>query len=283
MRVGLVGTGYWVTHKRQSGRVDLVIWGRDLAARTEAARLSGTRAYALSADCSTTSTPCRSPCPRRAGGLRPRGGSRGQAPAARESLAAGVEEADRRCAVMSERRLASIVFFTSRFQPQVARWLTAVGKQGRLARASATWSAPVLDDPRSPFRDSAWGLSRGPLWDMGPHLLSRLLPILGVASKRRASGRGGGDVVFLLEHTPLGPSIRSPCRCVAPRIGCPCTAGRRQHLHSSRRGRPNRIVRRLAVNALVEAASIQRPVTPQRGFRSRGGLLGLRTAAMSNV
>jgi predicted dehydrogenase len=91
--------------------------------------------------------------------------------------------------------VASVVFFTERFVPEREAWL-----QERIAADSlgghASWLAS-LRNPGNPFADSAWRQQEGALWDVGPHALSVLLPVLGPVSAV-AGARGVGDLVHLV-------------------------------------------------------------------------------------
>jgi predicted dehydrogenase len=51
--------------------------------------------------------------------------------------------------------------------------------------------------PDSPYRDSAWRIEHGALWDVGPHALSLLVPTLGPVESVQATA-GQGDLVHLV-------------------------------------------------------------------------------------
>src|SRR4029453_8397603 len=60
------------------------------------------------------------------------------------------------------------------------------------------WLGTALQ-PGSPFAGSPWRHRKGALWDLGPHMLSLVLPILGPV-ERVAAGTGLGDTVHLVLH-----------------------------------------------------------------------------------
>ena len=70
-----------------------------------------------------------------------------------------------------------MVFFTERFVPEREAWLQEPVAAGCLG-GPATWLAS-LRTPDNPFADSAWRRQQGALWDVGPHALSVVLPVLG--------------------------------------------------------------------------------------------------------
>ena len=70
------------------------------------------------------------------------------------------------------------MFFIRRFIPEVAAAIAAA-EGGEWDRAEVRVRSAALD-PGSPYRDSTWRQAQGAgLWDIGPHALSALLPILG--------------------------------------------------------------------------------------------------------
>jgi predicted dehydrogenase len=92
--------------------------------------------------------------------------------------------------------VASVVFFTRRFTPELS---------GFVAEAAATggWSEARVDHlgsifvPDNPFGASPWRRERGGLWDVGPHALALVLPVLGPVTEVTAVA-GDRDLSFLL-------------------------------------------------------------------------------------
>ena len=95
--------------------------------------------------------------------------------------------------------MASVVFFTFRFQEGTSTWLAQAGRT-RLAGGSATWFGSIAG---SPFAASPWRQEHGALWDVGPHLLALLVPALGPVTAVQA-GAGLRDTVHLVLHHPEG-------------------------------------------------------------------------------
>ncbi len=121
-------------------------------------------------------------------------------------------DADRVVTAVRSAGVASVVFFTFRFQAATTTWLAQAGRT-RLAGGAASWLGALAG---SPF-DSAWRREHGALWDIGPHALSLLLPTLGPVVSVQA-GAGAGDTVHLvLQHaTPGVASTLTLSHTVAP-------------------------------------------------------------------
>ncbi|HYO37113.1 MAG TPA: Gfo/Idh/MocA family oxidoreductase [Geodermatophilus sp.] len=147
-----------------------------------------------------------------------------QVPLAEQAAAAGrhlllekpigltTAEADRVVTAVRSAGVASVVFFTFRFQAATTTWL-AQAERTRLAGGAASWLGALAG---SPF-DSAWRREHGALWDIGPHALSLLVPALGPVVSVQA-GAGSGDTVHLvLQHaTPGVASTVTLSHTVAP-------------------------------------------------------------------
>ena len=121
-------------------------------------------------------------------------------------------DADRVVTAVRSAGVASVVFFTFRFQAATTTWLAQAGRT-RLAGGAASWLGALAG---SPF-DSAWRREHGALWDIGPHALSLLVPALGPVVSVQA-GAGAGDTVHLvLQHeTPGVASTVTLSHTVAP-------------------------------------------------------------------
>ncbi len=97
--------------------------------------------------------------------------------------------------------VASVVFFTAQFQPEVRAWLAAVSGRDDWAGASAVWLGSALQ-AASPF-NTGWRRDHGGLWDLGPHLIALLSAALGPVTAVTAD-RGAGDVTHLVLHHQAG-------------------------------------------------------------------------------
>jgi predicted dehydrogenase len=205
MRFGLVGTGFWAREAHApalaaapSASLDAV-WGRDPDATRALAEAHGARATSSfdelleQVDAVAFAVP-----PDVQAGLAVRAAAAGKhllldkPVATRRDLADGLAEAVERTGV------ASSVFFTSRFQRDTAGWLEEA-RQHPWTSVEATWICAAFE-PGGPFASSPWRREKGALWDVGPHALSLVLPLLGEVSDVTAR-RGHGDLVHvLLEH-----------------------------------------------------------------------------------
>jgi predicted dehydrogenase len=120
-------------------------------------------------------------------------------------LALDVASAEAVAAAVQEAGVATLVFFTSRFRPEVERWTQAAADAGPWHSAHLVHYANIFE-PSGPYATSVWRREYGALWDVGPHGLAALLPIMGpVASVAARSGPAGSDTVHLiLSHADPG-------------------------------------------------------------------------------
>lgn len=80
---------------------------------------------------------------------------------------------------VSERSLSSIVFLTARFRPEIADWLEEAG-QSQWESATGMWKSSALASPLSPYFTSQWRRNKdAALWDLGPHALALIIPLMG--------------------------------------------------------------------------------------------------------
>jgi predicted dehydrogenase len=130
-------------------------------------------------------------------------------------VAFSTEAADRIAAVVRHAGVASVVFFTLRFQAATTTWLTQAART-ELAGGAGSWLASLAG---SRFAASPWRHERGALWDVGPHALSVLVPALGPVVAVHA-GAGLGDTVHLvLTHECGAASTVTLSLTVAPMSG----------------------------------------------------------------
>ena len=97
------------------------------------------------------------------------------------------------------RELASIVFFTHRFSDNVEAFVAETAKstwQG----VRATLFASIFQEG-NPFGGSPWRREKGGLWDVGPHVLSVVLPVLGPVTEVSALSGPRDTVHMLTRHT----------------------------------------------------------------------------------
>jgi predicted dehydrogenase len=207
MRFGLVGTGYWakITHApalASTPGVDLVaVWGRDPAAAAALAATHGASAYADfgafldSVDAVAFAVPPHVQAP-----LAIRAAQAGKHLLLEKPIALSVDDADKLVAAVEEAQVASVAFFTWRFNTEIRAWLT--DEQARGGWAGEGWSGgatiwlgtSLAED--NPF-NTPWRQEKGALWDLGPHLVGMLWACLGPVTEVTAVA-GKADVVHLV-------------------------------------------------------------------------------------
>jgi predicted dehydrogenase len=213
LRFGLLGTGYWAleTHGRALARSPHArlegVWGRDPDKAGDVATRLGTKAYpdldellgqvdavaiALRPDVQAT--------------LAVRAAQAGCHLLLDKPLALDLDRAQAVVDAVDAAGVAALVFFTARYRPEVESWTEQAAGAGPWHSAHAIKYANIYQ-PGNPYAASPWRRERGALWDIGPHVLAALVPIMGeVTSVVARPGRAGTDTVHLvLTHGP-GPS-----------------------------------------------------------------------------
>ncbi|NGN67978.1 Gfo/Idh/MocA family oxidoreductase [Streptomyces sp. A7024] len=209
MRIGLLGTGPWAEKAHApalQAHPDVTftgVWGRRPEAAKEIADAFGTRPYddvdALLADCDAVAVALP---PDVQAPLAVRAAEAGKHLLLDKPVATTAEGARLVADAVERAGVASVVFFTMRFADVSADWLAGqTGQEGWLV-GRADWLSPVFSDSGSPYAASPWRAEKGALWDVGPHVLSMLLPALGdVALDEVRAVAGPGDTVHLtLRH-----------------------------------------------------------------------------------
>ncbi|WP_029433343.1 Gfo/Idh/MocA family protein [Blastococcus sp. URHD0036] len=206
MRFAVLGTGFWAreVHARAlAGHPDaelVAVWGRDRGRAREAGaefEVPGTDdldAVLDDVDAVSIALPPDVQAP-----LAERAAAAGKHLLLEKPTGLSLPVADRLAAAVREAGVASVVFFTMRFQDATSTWLAQAART-RLAGGSASWLGSIAG---SPFAASAWRQEHGALWDIGPHVLSLLVPTLGPVVAVQA-GAGLRDTVHLVLHHPEG-------------------------------------------------------------------------------
>ncbi len=220
MRFGLVGTGHWATHAHAPALathpdVELVgVWGRDPAkaevlAGTVGAEVFTTVAELLDAvDAVSFAVP-----PDIQAEIALEAATAGKHLLLDKPIALSLEAADRLVSAVDAARVASVVFFTRRFVHSVAEAVDhAAGGAWIGGRA---WHLASIFGPDSPYRNSQWRVDRGGLWDVGPHALSIVLPVLGPVDDVAAMAGLDHTTYVLLRHvsgavSSLALSVHAP-------------------------------------------------------------------------
>ncbi|MFE9426858.1 Gfo/Idh/MocA family protein [Kitasatospora sp. NPDC006697] len=125
------------------------------------------------------------------------------------------EQAAELLGVAAQARIAARVFFTLRFDADTSRWIAEQAAAGDWFTAHARWLSAVFTSD-SPYADSPWRQERGALWDVGPHLLSVLLPALGEVERLTAVPGPADTVHLVLRHTS-GASSSAELSLSAPK------------------------------------------------------------------
>ncbi|MBO8184675.1 Gfo/Idh/MocA family protein [Streptomyces spirodelae] len=224
MKFGLLGTGPWAerTHGpalAAHDEVELVgVWGRRPEPTGALAERLGTRPWAEvdalfdACDAVAVALPPDVQAP-----LAARAAEAGchlllDKPVATTPQAArGVAEAVERAGV------GCVVFFTLHFCESTGGWLREQAAAEGWQVGRADWLSPVFGGADSPYTASPWRREKGALWDVGPHALSVLLPLLGPVEQVSAAPGGIGDTVHLvLRHTSGASSTCTLSHSVTP-------------------------------------------------------------------
>ncbi|MFJ8693660.1 Gfo/Idh/MocA family protein [Streptomyces roseolilacinus] len=187
IRIGLLGTGPWATRTHAPALaahpdVDFGgVWGRRPDAAAGIAAEFGTRAYEdvdalfAASDAVALALPPDVQAP-----LAARAAAAGCHLLLDKPVATSVAGA-REVALAAEKAgVASVVFCTLRFAAATAPWIEEQAAAGGWYLARAHWLG-ALFSPGSAgaYAASPWRREKGALWDVGPHVLSVLLPVLG--------------------------------------------------------------------------------------------------------
>ncbi|MEV0476183.1 Gfo/Idh/MocA family protein [Streptomyces prunicolor] len=268
MRIGLLGTGPWaqMAHAPALSGHDAWdfagVWGRRPDAAKELADAHGVPAYddvdALLADVDAVAVALP---PSIQAELAVRAARAGRHLLLDKPLAPTVEQGRAVVDAVREAGVASVVFFTTRFQPETEAWVTEQAAAEGWFTARAEWLGSVFTSD-SPFAASPWRQEKGALWDVGPHALSVLLPVLGDVRRVAAAVRGPGDTVLLVLDHVGGASSTLTLSLTAPTAAAGATVELRGEvgvtsLPDSSGNAVSALVR--AADALSEAVRTGRP------------------------
>ena len=183
MRFGLLGTGYWAAETHAAALVAApgtelaAVWGRDPAKAASVADRYGIRPYddvdelIAAVDAVAIALPPQVQAP-----LAARAARAGKHLFLDKPLALTVAAADEVVAAVDATGVDSVVFFTSRFNPPARDFLHDAVATGGWDGGRATLLGNVVG---TPYDASPWRHQYGGLWDVGPHALSLLIPVLG--------------------------------------------------------------------------------------------------------
>ena len=219
MRFGVLGTGFWAKEIHAAAlaahpTAELVgVWGRDVAkakavgAEFDVAGFADVDELLSQVDAVTIALPPDVQAP-----LAERAAAAGKHLLLEKPIALDLAGADRVVDAVRDAGVASVVFFTFRFQPETSSWLEQAART-TAAGGHASWLSSLAG---SPFDASPWRKEHGALWDIGPHALSVLVPALGPVVSVQA-GAGLRDTVHLvLTHESGVASTVTLSHTVAP-------------------------------------------------------------------
>lgn len=205
IRFGLVGTGYWAVETQGAALASSPVaelhgvWGRDPAKAEAVAGRLGARGYPdldemlANVDAVSLAVP-----PDVQAGVALRAAQAGCHLLMDKPMALDVEAAEALAAAVREADVAAIIFFTARYRPDLERWTQAAAAAGPWHSAHLVHYGNIYG-PGSPYASSPWRHQRGALWDIGPHALAAVVPIMGrVSSVAARPGPAGSDTVHLV-------------------------------------------------------------------------------------
>ncbi|MEU3329812.1 Gfo/Idh/MocA family protein [Streptomyces albus] len=213
MKFGLLGTGPWAdrTHGPALAAhpdVELVgVWGRRpeptgaLATRLETTPYADVDALFADCDAVAVALPPDVQAP-----LAVRAAEAGCHLLLDKPVATTPEGAHRVTEAVRRRGVGCVVFFTLHFSAATGDWLREQARQDGWQVGRADWLSPVFGGGDSPYSASPWRREKGALWDVGPHALSVLLPLLGPVETVTAAPGGTGDTVHLVLRHASGAS-----------------------------------------------------------------------------
>jgi predicted dehydrogenase len=222
MRMGLLGTGPWAKIAygpalRDHPEVELIgVWGRRPDAAAAIAETFGGRPYedvgALidDAEAIAIALPPAVQAP-----LAERVALAGRHLLLDKPLAVNAADAAAVVDAAAKTGVSSVVFFTTRFTAEPRDWIGEQAARDGWFTGRADWMGS-LDSGDNPFANSPWRREKGGLWDVGPHALSVLLPVLGDVDQVMAAAPGPGDTVHLVLRHVGGASSTAALSLTAP-------------------------------------------------------------------
>ena len=220
LRFGLAGTGYWarVTHAPALAATEGVeltaVWGRnpqaaaDLAAGYQATPHHDVSAFLAGVDAVSFAVP-----PDVQAAIATQAARAGKHLLLEKPVALTEAAADGLVEAVEQAGVASVVFFTQRFQPDVRAWLAEVEGRGGWAGGVSAWLGSALRES-NPF-NTPWRQDQGGLWDIGPHMISLLWASLGPVTSVTAD-TGPADVAHLVLHHQGGATSTTTVTLSAP-------------------------------------------------------------------
>jgi predicted dehydrogenase len=220
-RVGLAGTGHWarIAHAPAIASADGIeftaVWGRNGDAAADLAAGYGVAAHVdFSAFLDAVDMVAFALPPHVQATLATRAASAGKHLLLEKPIAISVTDAAALAATVERAGVASVVFFTARFQADTRAWLAEITAGGGWAGGLAVWLGSALRAD-SPF-NTPWRRDKGALWDLAPHLISLLWASLGPVRSVTALA-GQPDVTHLILGHEGGATSTVTVTLSAPR------------------------------------------------------------------
>jgi predicted dehydrogenase len=220
VRFGLAGTGHWarITHAPALASTDGIeftaVWGRSAGAAADLAASYGVAAHHdLAAFLAGVDAVAFAVPPDVQARVAIRAASAGKHLLLEKPIAVSTADADALASAVEQARVASVVFFTARFQADARAWLAEVTATGGWAGGAAVWLGTALQ-AGNPF-NTPWRRDKGGLWDLGPHVISLLWASLGPV--RSVTARPGlADITHLVLGHGSGATSTATVTLSAP-------------------------------------------------------------------
>ena len=213
--VGLVGTGYWAetVHAVSIAASDDVafagVWGRNPAECNRLARAFNVRAFASFEDlvAGVDVVDFSVPPPVQLA-MAVEVAEAGKGLLLEKPIALSLPDAERLGSVVAASGVAAVVFIPRFFDAGRVAWLRDQIDAGHTS-GNAVWISDALT-PGSPYAQSAWRRESGGLWDVGPHVLSQLISVLGPIARVSviAHESAGETRLSLLHHRGAESGVR---------------------------------------------------------------------------
>jgi predicted dehydrogenase len=205
IRLGLAGTGYWAEEIHlptftSSQGVELAgIWGRNAQRTRGLAEKFATTPFSRFEDMvAAVDAVAIAVAPEAQVELALAASRAGKHLFLEKPLATSVEDAARIEQAVDAAGVATVVFFMRRFVPVLESGIVAL--QGGPWQSCRVRMLSATIVPGSPYADSVWrNVGGAALWDIGPHVLSILFPILGDVTSVSATRRDHA-VSFTTKH-----------------------------------------------------------------------------------
>jgi predicted dehydrogenase len=201
--IGLVGTGYWAETIHAPAIEALGdaavhgVWGRNAAVRNRIANAHGLLAFGSFEELlAAVDVVDLAVAPAVQVDLAVRAARSGKHLLLEKPMALSVPDARRVERAVSEAGVVAVVFLTRLFEPTRSMWLKDQARVGHRG-GHVEWISAALAQG-SPYAASEWRQSGGALWDVGPHIVSQLVAVLGRV-----------EAVSVAAHDPLGETSLS--------------------------------------------------------------------------